>query len=135
MCAIIYKEYVLALLLCWNICTSISPTSTHQPKTHATHTHTHLHIYIYMCVCVCMCAHACTHTYSRSANKNRRHWCIVYIWLFNQDIINTTFYLTCGGAVKLHHCKKDNWIKSEKHKFIYVLLVIKCMNYWIPKYL
>jgi hypothetical protein len=41
MCAIIYKEYVLALLLCWNIWTSISPTSTHQPKTHATHTHTY----------------------------------------------------------------------------------------------
>ena len=66
--------------------------------------HTHLHIYIYICVCVC--AHACTHTYSWSANKNRRNWCTVYIWLFNQDIINITFYLTCGGAVKVHHCKR-----------------------------
>jgi ABC-type nickel/cobalt efflux system permease component RcnA len=51
MCAIMYKEYVLALLLCCNICTSISPTSTHQPKTHATHTHTHTHTHMHMCAC------------------------------------------------------------------------------------
>ena len=97
---------------------------------HMQHTHTHTHMYIYTHTYVCVCAHACTHTYSRSANKNRRNWCTVYILLFNQDIINITFYLTCDGAVKVHHCKKDDWIKNEKHKFIYVWLVIKCMNYW-----
>lgn len=60
MCVISYKEYVLALLLCWNICTSISPTSTHQPKTHATHTHSHTYIYSYIYMCVCARTHVHT---------------------------------------------------------------------------
>ena len=76
MCAIIYKEYVLALLLCWNICTSISPTSTHQQKTHATHTPTYIYIYTY----VCACARTHVHTHIPDQRTKTRDTDVLYIY-------------------------------------------------------
>ena len=74
-----YKEYVLALLLCCNICTSISPTSTHQPKTHATHTHTHTHVYIYTYICVRVRARMYTHIFPISEQKQEKLMYCIYI--------------------------------------------------------